>query len=200
MSKPSKDPIIRREHRAGGLGRQYGFADCLERVARQRSRSDYRIVFEHFAPRVKSFLLKRGADDIQAEELTQEIMATVWTKAGQYDRNQAAVSTWIFRIARNRQIDQLRRERRPQLDPKEPLLQPTAQICPEAAIFKSEDQAKLRAELRQLPEEQLRLLKASFYDGLPHAEIAERFGLPLGTVKSRIRLAFRKLRDRLHEV
>ncbi|MEO0884001.1 MAG: sigma-70 family RNA polymerase sigma factor [Pseudomonadota bacterium] len=200
MAKPSNDPRIRREHRAGGLGRQYGFADCLERVARQKSREDFRILFEHFAPRVKSFLLKRGADAVQAEELSQEIMATVWTKANQYDRHQAAVSTWIFRIARNRQIDMLRRERRPQLDPEEPLLQPTAQDCPEIAIFKSEDQAKLRAELRQLPNEQRQLLKASFYEGLPHAEIAERFDLPLGTVKSRIRLAFRKLRDRLYEV
>ncbi|MEM7006749.1 MAG: sigma-70 family RNA polymerase sigma factor [Pseudomonadota bacterium] len=200
MSKPSRDPSVRRDHRGGGPSPQYGFADCLDRVAKQRSRPDFKIIFEHFAPRVKSFLLKRGAEDIQVEELTQEIMATVWVKAGQYDRDQAAVSTWIFRIARNRQIDQLRRDRRPELDPKEPLLQPVAQSCPESAIFKSEDQAKLRAELRRLPDEQLRLLKASFYDGLPHAEIAERFDIPLGTVKSRIRLAFSKLRDRLQEV
>lgn len=199
MAQPSKDPRVRKEHRGGGLGKQFGFADCLERVATEKSREDFRILFDHFAPRVKSFLLSRGADDLQAEELSQEIMATVWAKAGQYDRNQAAVSTWIFRIARNRQIDQFRRERRPQLDPEEPLLQPIAQDCPEAAIFKSEDQAKIRAELRQLPEDQLRLLKASFYDGLPHAEIAERFDIPLGTVKSRIRLAFHKLRERLHE-
>lgn len=200
MSKSLKDHRVRREHTGGGLGRQYGFADCLERVASEQSRPDFRVVFEHFAPRVKSFLLKRGADDARADELTQDIMATVWTKAGQYDRNQAAVSTWIFRIARNRQIDQIRKERRPELDPQDPLLQPIAQDQPDVVIFKSEDQARLRAELRQLPDEQARLLKASFYDGLPHAEIAEKFDLPLGTVKSRIRLAFRKLRERLHEV
>ncbi|MEM9669547.1 MAG: sigma-70 family RNA polymerase sigma factor [Pseudomonadota bacterium] len=200
MSKPAKDPSIRREHHPGGLGREYGFADCLERVGREQSRSDFKIVFKHFAPRVKSFLIKRGANDVQAEELAQEIMATVWSKASQYDRNQAAVSTWIFRIARNRQIDQFRKDCRPDLDPKDPLLQPVQEEHPDIAIFKSEEQARLRAELRKLPEEQLQLVRASFYDGLPHAEIAERFNLPLGTVKSRIRLAFHKLRDRLHEV
>lgn len=173
------------------------FARCMSRVATARSREDFRILFDHFAPRVKSFLKRRGAQDSEAEELAQEVMATVWAKAAQFDPVQAAVSTWIFRIARNRQIDAFRRMQRPELDPNDPLLQPAPTETPDVAILRSEADANVRAALHMLPPEQLDLLKASFYDGLPHAEIAKQFELPLGTVKSRIRLAFKKLRGSL---
>ncbi len=169
-------------------------ADCMKRISERGDRRAFGTLFEFFGPRLKSYLLRMGADDAQAEEIVQDVMLTVWRKAGQFDPEQASVSTWIFRIARNRQIDLFRRASKPDLSPEEPMLQP----APEQAPFESLSQAQLEAEVRDkltiLPPEQLELLKAAFYDGMSHAEIADRFSLPLGTVKSRIRLAFDKLR------
>jgi RNA polymerase sigma-70 factor (ECF subfamily) len=121
----------------------------------------------------------------------------VWRKAHLFDRTQASVSTWIFRIARNRRIDAARRLNRPELDPDEPGLAPEPEIAPDEALSASEREERVRQVLSELPDEQLSLLQQAFYEGLSHRDIAERTGLPLGTVKSRIRLAFTKLRTRL---
>ena len=172
-------------------------ARAVVSVARTRNRADFKRLFDHFAPRIKAFLLRRGASETEAEELAQDVLATVWLRAEQYDPGRASVATWIFRITRNRHIDAFRRARRPALDPNDPVLQPCPPEAPDAAILQHESHKRLQAELDRLPEDQLRLLRASFFDGLAHAEIAQQFQLPLGTVKSRIRLAFKKLRERL---
>jgi len=175
------------------------FADCMEAIAATQSRDAFAELFAYFAPRLKSYLLRLGADQQLAEELAQEVMVTVWRKAEQYDRRQASVSTWIFRVARNRRIDAFRRRSKPELEPHEPMLRPPEIELPDDAVFRGQQETVVRAALAQLPEEQLKLLQAAFYEGMSHSEIAKAFELPLGTVKSRIRLAFSRLREKLEK-
>lgn len=170
----------------------------MRRIAEEQCRTSFGRLFEYYAPRLKSYLKRMGAEDAGAEEVVQDVMLTVWRKAGQFDESQASVSTWIFRIARNRQIDLFRKSAKPELSPDEPMLQPAEEIAPDETLSRSQIESTVREQLATLPAEQLDLLKAAFYDGLSHSEIAEAFDLPLGTVKSRIRLAFNKLRGRLN--
>lgn len=172
-------------------------AGCVEQIAATRSRAAFSELFEYFAPRVKSYLVRLGSDPSSAEEIMQEVMLNVWRKAGQYDRRQASVSTWLFRIARNRRIDSLRRTNRPELDAEDPMLQPAEVEQPDITVNRAQLEVKVRDVIETLPDEQLILLKAAFYEGLSHSEIAKKFDLPLGTVKSRIRLAFMRLRGSL---
>ena len=184
-------------NRGSDLSDRERFARALEDVAAHQSKQAFSELFEFFAPRLKSYLLRLGADDMLAEELAQEVMITVWRKAGQFDRTQASPSTWIFRIARNRRIDAYRRNKTLDAEADEPVLAPAALPHPEDSYAQTEIGAHVRAAMADLPDEQLSLLKAAFFDGLSHAEIASKTNLPLGTVKSRIRLAFQRLRSRL---
>ncbi len=183
---PAADNSLREHH-----------ADCMAAVAQSKSRPAFADLFAFFAPRLKNYMMRLGASDSEAEDLAQEVMVTVWQKAALYDRTQASVSTWIFRVARNRRIDAQRRTRRPDLVPEEPMLRPPEIEQPDAAVARGQMEGKVREGLVKLPEDQLALLRAAFYDGLSHSEIAKAFNLPLGTVKSRIRLAFLRLRGEL---
>lgn len=176
---------------------KHRYSELLELVGRDRDREAFAELFQYFAPRVKAFLRKLSADDALAEEIAQDVMVTVWRKAEQYDREQACASTWIFRIARNRRIDAARRASRPSFDEHDPIFLPSAPIAPDAAFDALETEDRVRAALTGLPPEQVHLLSLAFYEGLSHAEIAERTSIPLGTVKSRICLAFAKLRGKL---
>jgi RNA polymerase sigma-70 factor (ECF subfamily) len=173
------------------------FADLMNRVADHQDRAAFAGLFAFFAPRVKAYVLRLGAGSAQAEELAQEVMITVWRKAHLFDRKQASVSTWIFRIARNRRIDVLRRQTDADINPDEPSLQPEPFEAADDRLTVAEREDQVRAALAALPDEQRDLLRQAFYEGLSHRDIAERSGLPLGTVKSRIRLAFAKMRARL---
>lgn len=181
---------------AGGSGGD-DFADLVERVARQRDRVAFIVLFDHFAPRLKAYLCRIGAEPALAEEIAQDVMATLWRKAALFDRTKSSVGTWLFRVARNRRIDAARRDRSTRLDPAEPMLQPAAAADPDAEIDPRRREERVRAALATLPEEQLALVRLSFFEELSHSEIAARTGLPLGTVKSRIRLAFGRLRRAL---
>ena len=174
-------------------------ADLVERVANARDRAAFLELFDHYAPKLKGFYRRRGLGDAQAEDLVQDVMVAVWQRAAQYDRRQAGVSTWVFTIARNRQIDILRRERRPELDAHEPALTPSEGPEPDAAYDASQSAERVRRALAGLPDEQAELVRISFYEEASHSAIAERMGLPLGTVKSRLRLALQKLRAALDE-
>jgi|TARA_R110000782_G_scaffold237509_2_gene323987 RNA polymerase sigma-70 factor, ECF subfamily len=174
-------------------------ADCMERIAAEQSREAFAELFAFFAPRLKAYMLRLGAAEPEAEELTQDVMMTVWRKAGMYDRKQASVSTWIFRVARNRRIDVQRRTSKPPLEPDEPMLRPAEAEQPDSAVSRMQMEEQVRSQLATLPDEQLALLQAAFYDGLSHSEIARSYGLPLGTVKSRIRLALARLRGVLDD-
>jgi len=174
-------------------------ADLVERVATERDRAAFLELFDHYAPRLKGFYRRRGMADAQAEDLVQDVMVSLWQRAGQYDRRQAGVSTWVFTIARNRQIDVLRRERRLELDADEPALEPSEDPEPGAAYDAEQAAERVRAAMAALPQEQAELVRISFYEEASHSAIAERLGLPLGTVKSRLRLALQKLRTALNE-
>lgn len=168
-------------------------------IAQARSREAFAELFAFYAPRLKSYMLRLGASEGEAEELAQDVMVTLWRKADLYDRKQASVSTWLFRIARNRRIDAQRRQRRPELPADDPILRPPEIEQPDALMAQDQMEEAVRAELLKLPQDQQDLLRAAFYEGLSHSEIAAAFNLPLGTVKSRIRLAFQKLRGGLDE-
>ncbi len=172
-------------------------ADLVERVAQERDREAFLALFDHYAPRLKGFYRRRGTGDALAEDLVQDVMVAIWQRAHQYDRRQAGVGTWVFTIARNRQIDLIRREKRPELDPDEPLLRPSEGPEPDVAYDDEQAAKRVRVALATLPPEQAELVQISFYEEASHSAIAERLGLPLGTVKSRLRLALQKLRTAL---
>lgn len=164
-----------------------------------QDRAAFAELFGRYAVRVKAFVLRGGATDADADEVAQEVMVTVWRKAQLFDPAKAAVSTWIFAVARNRRIDMIRRRARPEPDPEDPLFQPDPEPGGAEALNAQQISVRMRAALAELPEDQRQALHAAFFDGLSHSEIADRFDLPLGTVKSRIRLAFRALRAALGE-
>jgi RNA polymerase sigma-70 factor (ECF subfamily) len=172
-------------------------ADLIVAIAQTKDRAAFAQIFGHFAPRVKGYLLRLGASNGQAEEVTQEALLTVWRKAELFDRKKAAASTWIFTIARNRRIDILRRQKFPELDAQDPSLVPDAPTPPDQEVMAIRDSEQVREALLVLPDEQRELIRLAFYKGWSHAKIAEDTNMPLGTVKSRLRLAFAKLREAL---
>lgn len=173
--------------------------DLIEAIAARRDKEAFRRLFEHFAPRLKSYLMRLGAEPTVAEDVAQEAMVMVWRKAESFDRRQAGASTWIFTIARNKRIDRLRRERRPELDPNDPALVPSEEPAPDRTLQNAQAGKRVAAAMRALPEEQAELVRRAFYEDLSHSQIAEESGLPLGTVKSRIRLALARLRHEMKD-
>jgi RNA polymerase sigma-70 factor (ECF subfamily) len=182
--------------RASGFGeRDY----LVLAVAQSQDRKAFAELFEYFAPRVKSYLIRLGASDI-AEELAQEVMLSVWRKSRLFDPAKASVSTWIFTIARNVHIDRRRKERRPEFDPSDPVAIADDAPLADHAISSRQNEQAIRAALSELPAEQARVIEMSFFEDKPHSTIAAELKLPLGTVKSRLRLAFARLRGRLESV
>ncbi len=151
-------------------------------------------LFARYAGRIKAFMMRTGAGPADADEIAQDVMVAIWRRAGSFDPARAAAATWIYAIARNRRIDLIRRSRRPVPDPTDPLFQPDPEPDGHDLLSQSQQEARVREGLGTLPAEQRAVLVAAFYDGLSHGEIAAAQNLPLGTVKSRIRLAFRHLR------
>lgn len=173
-------------------------ADWLDQINRIRDAQDeaaFVELFEHFAPRVKAFLMRSGADSSLAEECAQEVMATVWQKAALFDPSRASVSTWVFTIARNKKIDVLRKQRRP--EPEDLPWGPEAEPDQTDIIGLQQESEKLGQALAALPEKQRVLIEKAYFGDLTHSEIAQQTGLPLGTIKSRIRLALERLRHAL---
>ena len=173
--------------------------DLLVRVGRDRDKSAFKQIFEYFAPRVKSFLLRFGTDMSLAEEIAQEAMIMVWRRAETYDPRQSGASTWIFTIARNKRIDRLRRENRPLPDMTDPALMPESVETGEIQVARQQQEKKIRHALKNLPEEQAKMIFSAYYEEKSHREIAEESGVALGTVKSRIRLALNRLRTHIDE-
>jgi RNA polymerase sigma-70 factor (ECF subfamily) len=136
--------------------------------------------------------MKSGTDAALAEECMQDVMATLWNKAHLYDPSRAAVSTWIFTIARNRKIDLLRRYARP--EPEDLPWGPEDAPDQADVLALQQETTKLAEAIRMLPEKQRLLIERAYFGDLTHSEIAAETGLPLGTIKSRIRLALERLR------
>ena len=165
------------------------------RIREKQDREAFATLFQHFAPRVKAFLMRSGADDSLAEECTQEVMATLWLKAHMFDPSRASVATWIFTIARNRKIDALRKQRRP--EPEDLPWGPEHEPDQADALALQQETTQLGDAIAQLPDSQKDLIKQAYFGDLSHREIAEQTGLPLGTIKSRIRLALDRLRHNM---
>ncbi|MXQ08143.1 sigma-70 family RNA polymerase sigma factor [Alphaproteobacteria bacterium GH1-50] len=168
------------------------WAALVRRVDRDKDKAAFAALFRHFAPRVKAFLMKSGAGEALAEECTQEVMATLWQKAHMFDPSRASVSTWIYTIARNRKIDALRRQRRP--EPEDLPWGPEAEPDQAEVMTLQQESEKLAKAMKKLPEKQRKLIEKAYFGDLSHSEIAAETGLPLGTIKSRIRLALERLR------
>ena len=172
-------------------------AELLRAVAEARDRQAFARLFDYFAPRIKGYLMRLGADDGMAEELVQESLLLVWRKAHTFDPEKSSVATWLFTIARNRRIDSLRRLRYPFPDPEDPSLHPEAERRQDEAYEMVQSAEHLRRAVAQLPAEQAELIALAFFDGRTHRDIASDRNLPLGTVKSRIRLALNRLRKEM---
>jgi RNA polymerase sigma-70 factor (ECF subfamily) len=169
----------------------------LGRVAADRDRAAFAALFAHFAPRVKAYLLRLGAPPALAEDLAQETLLNLWRKAHLFDPAKASAATWLFTIARNLRIDAIRRERRPELDPEDFL--PEAAPAADAGLAMANDEARLRAALKGLSADQVQVIELSFFADKPHSEIAAQLDIPLGTVKSRLRLAMARLKRMMGE-
>jgi len=166
-------------------------------VGRARDRAAFKELFDHFAPRVKGYLMRLGAGGAVAEDLAQEAMLTLWRKAELFDPEKASASTWIFTIARNIRIDAIRRERRPEIDANDPTFLPEAERQADEKMDWAKAEDRLKLALADLPREQAQIIELSFLADKPHSAIAAELRLPLGTVKSRIRLAMARLRTAL---
>ncbi|MDG4650472.1 sigma-70 family RNA polymerase sigma factor [Roseibacterium sp. SDUM158017] len=165
---------------------------CVAAIAKDEDQEAFALLFRYFAPRVKGFLIKSGANESLAEECMQDVMATLWRKAHLYDPSRASVATWIFTIARNRKIDLLRRQARP--EPEDLPWGPEHEPDQADVMALQQETERLAEAIRQLPEKQRNLIERAYFGDLTHSEIAAETGLPLGTIKSRIRLALERLR------
>jgi RNA polymerase sigma-70 factor (ECF subfamily) len=172
-------------------------------IAAGGDRAAFAELFAFFAPRLKSYLIRTGSADAQAEELAQETMLAVWRKAALFDPKSASAATWIFTIARNQRVDALRREKRGgaiRVDEAEAEFERDVDPLADERVLTEEAERRVRLALKKLPPEQLRVIEMSFFEDRPHGEIARTLQIPLGTVKSRVRLAMQRLRGLLGEL
>ena len=178
---------------SGDVEDEFLYDRLIEAVALRRDREAFVQLFEHFAPRLKAWLMKSGVSSTVAEDFAQDAMLSVWRKADLFDARKARAATWIFTIARNRRLDMLRRDARalptPEIEPPE-----DEAMRPDAILAMADDARRVREALSRLKPDQIEVLRLAFFMDSPHSEIARRLDLPLGTVKSRIRNAMIKLR------
>src|SRR4051794_31002123 len=193
--------VVRLSTRASkGPKAKVDWADLIGRVASSGDREAFKRLFEHFAPRIKGLMLKAGCSSDEAEEIAQSALIAVWRKANQFDPASAGAAAWIYTIARNLRIDLFRKARPDRLRgvselPDTPDPAETADVV----ISRVQDTARIASAIKRLPTEQSMVVRLSFIEERPHPEIASLLGIPLGTVKSRIRLAMNRLREILDE-
>jgi RNA polymerase sigma-70 factor, ECF subfamily len=173
-------------------------ATLIERVGQERDRDAFADLFQFYAPRIKNWMIHGGATPVAAEEAAQETMLIVWRRASWFDRQKASPSTWIFTIARNHRIDVLRKERYAAafLLGNDPTLSTESAEEANAAV---ERELLAKSAIERLPTEQAAVIRTIYLEGRSHVEVAKTLDLPLGTVKSRLRLALARLRAILAE-
>ena len=175
----------------------------IRAIAVHQDRGAFATLFEYFGPRIKAFMQRSGASEGSAEELAQETMLAVWRKAALFDPATTGAAAWIFTIARNLRIDAHRRERRGgviETSDVEIEFQIDDAPLPDARLATAQSEERVRSALSNLSADQMRVVELSFFEEKAHAEIAQILGIPLGTVKSRLRLAISRLRDLLSEL
>lgn len=178
--------------------------EWMQSVAARSDKQAFAALFKYFAPRVKGFLMRSGSNEALAEELAQETMVVIWCKASSFDAGRAGLSTWVFTIARNLRISHFRRTKLSVRFDEDDLwsadqLAADADVAPDDRLFGEQRELGLRRAMSALPADQARVLRMSFFEDHAHARIAQELGIPLGTVKSRIRLAVKQLRRALDE-
>lgn len=180
------------------------WAQAIEAIARSQDRSAFAQLHEGCGPKLKGWLIKTGAAADEADEIAQETMIKVWQKAKQFDRTRASGSAWIFAIARNQRIDMVRKKNVRGRTQDNYALEYPAHIDeptqPDQHLAAGDTQAHIRKGMRTLPKDQLEVINLAFFEGLSHRQIAAQLELPVGTVKSRIRLAFVRLKSELADI
>jgi RNA polymerase sigma-70 factor (ECF subfamily) len=166
----------------------------LSRVARDRDRSAFAAVYDRVSPRVYGFLLKLLGNRPDADDVLQETFLQVWNQAERFDPSRGNPDGWVLMIARSRAGDRLRKRAQARTV-SEPVNEPATTAHPGERLEATDDAGRVSAALTRIPPEQGELIRLAFYDGLTHEQIARRLGLPLGTVKTRIRLGMMRLRD-----
>lgn len=169
----------------------------LGRAAEHRDRAAFAELYRHYSPRVRAWLVRRGARGSEVDELVHEVMLAVWQQAGRYDAGRASVSTWVFTIARNRHVDRIRKHARPEPEPDDPQFVPSAPAPADDALAKARAAERVREAIAALPDAQAQVMRRAWLDGVTLRQVAEEQGVPLGTVKSRVRLAMKSLRSTL---
>ena len=167
-------------------------------VRDHRDRNAFAALFDHFAPRLKGFIMRSGTSAQHAEEIVQDVMLTMWRKAAMFDPHRAQVSAWIYQIARNRQIDIARKEKRPM--PEELREEPNTEPDASQILGLEQEAGQLKQALAKLKPEQREIIERAYLGELTHQEISAQTGLPLGTIKSRIRLGLERLRHELKDL
>lgn len=172
----------------------------MSKIAKDGDRAAFKALFLHFAPRVKGLMIKSGASHNQAEDIVQTVMMTVWRKGHQFAPERGSVSAWIFTIARNTRIDRLRRgNAQPYIDIDDLELEADT-VSGEDGVLARQRAEKVSVAIRDLPEEQRQIIELAFVEDISQSEISKKLALPLGTVKSRMRLAYAKLKDNLGDL
>lgn len=185
---------------AGNAGPSGRDPALIGRIAASRDRVAFAALFDAYAPRVKAFMMRKGATAEQAEDLVQETMITVWSKAALYVSERGSVATWIFTIARNLRIDRLRREKTSLFTDLDDYDAESGEEGQEEALGRFQEDGYVARALAQIPEEQRQLLIMSYMEDMPQSEIAAKLQIPLGTVKSRMRLAYTRMRKLLETI
>lgn len=175
-------------------------SDWIAAVAARQDRGAFAALFEFYAPRIKAMLMRQGAAADAAEDIAQQTLVTVWRKSASFDSNRASASAWIYAIARNLRVDRLRSDNRAKLYASQEMVEAEEPERPDGTLDTAQRQERLRAALNELPAEQVRVLQLSFFEGRAHGDIAGLLNLPLGTVKSRLRLAMTRLRHLLGDL
>ena len=172
--------------------------ELIEHIAATQDREAFRTLFNNYAGRIKAFALKSpgtSGSGAVADEIVQETLLKIWRNAGQFNRSKASADAWVFTIARNARIDMQRRNKHyaNQLDIDDVYYEPESP-GPVADLRQNQIQKNISEGLDQLSEEQALVLRKMYMEGKSQSEIAEEFGIPLGTIKSRTRLALSRMR------
>ncbi len=174
--------------------------ELIAQIALAQDKNAFATLFDAYAPRVKFFLMRQGASPDSAEELAQEVLLTVWRKASYFSSQRGSASAWIFTIARNLRIDETRRNKRARVYAMVEEFDDVDPDTPHDLVSSKEHALRVRSAIGELPVEQQEVVRLSFVEGAPHSEIAQRLKLPLGTIKSRLRLAMRRMRKSLEDL
>lgn len=184
----------------------------VARIAENQDKEAFKTLYTYYAPRLQAFMIRQGCSETVAEDIVQDTLTQLWVKAKQFNPDKARLATWLYTMARNRRIDLLRRKNTQYnagtiLETDENIDESLTMLPhhdpandPNGAMLRKQHKAFLLNALRDIPGDQQSLILQAFYGELSHSDLAERTGLPLGTIKSRLRLGMKKLANRLQHL